>query len=402
MVKEKERDLNELKTQASYFVEIPKEFVERLNLADHKTATVKLTEEGLLLKKEENLKQNIFPVKAVVISGLISLLAFVLIFKPYSQIPLTGDKSIATLVIIFGIITGMFNFTYYFTKEKKSEEKSVVQKISWRNYPTVLISYLIIMTLVLLFMFNVLGQFFSGVSFDVYTSTVIGTIMVSILNYIMIHIAQTLSPKRLINSLILIILSGVAIAMMTNKDAQWWTYNLSFLGTPNAADSWQFNLTLMISALLMIALIDYVFDLLYEIEGKVKRLIILKLLLVAIALCLGGVGFFPHNEIVFNQIMHNKAAGYLVYLFIILIVAIRWLLPSVTKQFLNLSYGIGLGLIVAEVLFEGVHYLSLTAFEIIAFVLAFSWLLLLLQRLVNIVMNTGQELRVHIKNTDKI
>ena len=50
----------------------------------------------------------------------------------------------------------------------------------------------------------------------------------------------------------------------------------------------------------------------------------------------------------------------------------------------------------AVVLFQVVGYLSLTAFEIIAFVLAFAWLLLLLQKLVNIVMHRGNEYRVEV------
>lgn len=49
-----------------------------------------------------------------------------------------------------------------------------------------------------------------------------------------------------------------------------------------------------------------------------------KRLLIAIAICLGGVGFFPHNLSPFNQKMHNRVAGYLVYIFIILIILLKF------------------------------------------------------------------------------
>lgn len=376
--------------EEKYYVEVPQEVVQEGEVI------FKVVEDGLLLKKPKATQTIHVSWKSILPASIVVFISFALTFKGYSQIPLVGNKSTASLVIVFGVITGMLNFTYFFTKEKRYGQGSYTQKMYWRNYPTVLLTYLILTIVSLLFISKIIGELFVGVSFDIYTSMVIGTLLVSIVNYILIHIAQTLTPDNLIKSLIAIILGGVTIAMITNKDNQWWIYNLSFLGTPDAANSWQFNLTLMFSALLMIALIDYLFVLLYEILGKSKRLMILKTLLVITAICLGGVGFFPYNESIFSQQMHNRSAGYLVYLFIILIISIRWLLPDIGKNFLNLSYSIGLALLVAVVLFQVVGYLSLTAFEIIAFVLAFAWLLLLLQKLVNIVMHRGNEYRVEV------
>jgi hypothetical protein len=271
---------------------------------------------------------------------------------------------------------------------------SLAHKIYWRNFPTVLLSYTLLVFVSLLFFFRILGHLFVGATFDTWTSTVIGTLLVAIINYIMVYAAKTLTPVTLIKSLTYIIIGGVTVAMLTNQDQQWWLYNLSFLGTPEAINSWQFNITLMFSALIMIALIDYLFVMLYEGQGKSKNLIILKALLILMALLLGGVGLFPYDDSLFNQTMHNRVAEGLIYIFIVLIIGIRWLLPKVTKQFLKISYGVGAALIGSVFLFQGIHYLSLTAFELISFVLAFSWLLLLLQNLVNIVMNQGQEFTV--------
>lgn len=371
--------------EEKYYVEVPQSMVQDGEV------TLKVVEGGLLIKKPKNNQKSVVSWKSILPPSLIVFIAFFLIFKGYSQIPLVGQKSTASLIILFGVITGMLNFTYNFTKEKRHGSGSYTQKMYWRNYPTVLLTYLILTIVSLLFISRIIGQLFVGVSFDIYTSTVIGTLVVSIVNYLLVYVARTLTPENLIKSLIAIILGGVTIAMITNKENQWWVYNLSFLGTPEASNSWQFNLTLMFSALLMVALIDYLFVLLYDILGRSKQLVILKSLLFITAVCLGGVGFFPYNESIFSQQMHNRSAGYLVYLFIILIVSIRWLLPSIGKGFLNLSYAIGGGLIIAVILFQGVGYLSLTAFEIIAFILAFTWLLLLLQKLVNIVMNRGME-----------
>ncbi|WZU00160.1 hypothetical protein MGH68_11120 [Erysipelothrix sp. D19-032] len=97
--------------------------------------------------------------------------------------------------------------------------------------------------------------------------------------------------------------------------------------------------------------------------------------------------------------MHNRVVGYLVYLFIILIIAIKWLLPSVSKEFLRLSYILGGVLVIVCILFLGVHYFSLTTFELMAFVIAFSWLLLLMQYLINIINTHGKTFKVIIHTT---
>ena len=73
------------------------------------------------------------------------------------------------------------------------------------------------------------------------------------------------------------------------------------------------------------------------------------------------------------------------YFIIILIVGIRWLLPRIPSAFLQMSYSVGAILVTAEVLFKFVGYLSLTAYEIIGFTLAFGWVVLLLQFLQELV-----------------
>ena len=380
----------------NFYLEMPDKIIKSLNLKDDTIVKLKIKEEGVLIRNEFNVVQTNIPLRSVLITSGIVMIGFFAIFLNYKQIPLVGPKSTASLVILFGVLSGMINFTYFFTQSKRGNVDSLSKKIYWRNFPTVLISYTLLILVSLLLIFKILGQLFAGASFDIYTSTVIGTLMVAVINYIMVYTAKTLTPITLIKSLTYIILGGVTVAMLTNQDQQWWLYNFSFLGTPEASNSWQFNITLMFSALIMIALIDYLFVMLYEGQGKTKNLIILKFLLILTALSLGGVGLFPYNDSLFSQAMHNRVAGYLVYLFIVLIIAIKWLLPGISKHFLKISYSAGAALVLAVFLFQGVNYLSLTAFELIAFVLAFSWLLLLLQYLVNLVMSQGKEFTVNI------
>ena len=379
-----------------YYLEMPIQVIESLHLQEDREVTLKVEEGRAILKKNADERLLSIPLKPVIIASLVAVITFLVLFLNYNQIPLVGPKSTASIVILLGVLTGMINFTYFFTESKRGRVDSLAHKIYWRNFPTVLLSYTLLVFAALLFFFKILGHLFVGATFDTWTSTIIGTILVAIINYIMVYAAKTLTPATLIKSLTYIIIGGVTVAMITNQDQQWWLYNLSFLGTPEATNSWQFNITLIFSALIMIALIDYLFVMLYEGQGKTKNLIILKGLLILMALLLAGVGLFPYDDSLFNQTMHNRVAEGLIYIFIILILTVRWLLPEVSKQFLKISYGVGAALIISVFLFQGIHYLSLTAFELISFVLAFSWLLLLLQYLVNLVMNQGQSFMVKL------
>ena len=93
----------------------------------------------------------------------------------------------------------------------------------------------------------------------------------------------------------------------------------------------------------------------------------------------GAVGLFPNN-LTFHW-LHDLVAGGLVTLLVLLIVGVRWLLPAVTKDFLWLSYGVGVVLLLLNFGFRWFGYPSLTAFEIQAFAISFGWLLMLFSRL---------------------
>jgi hypothetical protein len=73
--------------------------------------------------------------------------------------------------------------------------------------------------------------------------------------------------------------------------------------------------------------------------------------------------------------------------FAALVVGLRWFLPSIDKAFLRLSYFILGAMVVAEILFNFVHYLNLTAFELLAFSLTFVWLVLFL-RTINLMLSS--------------
>lgn len=167
----------------------------------------------------------------------------------------------------------------------------------------------------------------------------------------MIHFVLIISPSVMTELLLFVIIGGVVIAMVTNNQEEWWKVLLSFLGSHQAASSWQFNATLILSALLMIALIDYIFVGLKDQFPKHLGARVLRLLLTITAISLGLVSYFPADGPSRMPYFHNKAAEALVIMIIIMIIGVRWLLPKVTREFQFLSYAIDAVLVIVTTMF---------------------------------------------------
>lgn len=137
----------------------------------------------------------------------------------------------------------------------------------------------------------------------------------------------------------------------------------------------------MVSAFLMIALVDYLFVGLLKMFPHHKGLPILRILLTITAISLGLVGYFPSDGPGKMPEYHNQAAAMLVIMVLLMIIGIKWFVPRVSKEFQYASYFIGLLMFLIAYVYLNGNYITLTAFEIVAFILAFSWLMLLLQSL---------------------
>lgn len=325
-------------------------------------------------------KQSV-PILRFFIPSVLSTIAFFLYFfwDKKQQISLAGDESIATLTIILGIFSGSLSFVFFYLKDRQNIQNWFGKKLYWRSFLTIWLSFTTILAISLLAFFWLIEILFKGSSFDLFTSSYMFLLFSSIINYLMIYSATNMSSTVIFKILILVIVGGALASMITNSNKRWWEHNISFLGTDQASNSWQFNLTLVVSALLLMALVDFIFASLKEQYDNSIRLLILKFLLLFFSIFLAGVGVFANNGTGLLHTLHTQCATFLVYLLIITITSIHYLLPSITNEFKVISYAIGGGLLLTAILFQFIGYLSLTAFELIAFILAFSWVLLLLQ-----------------------
>lgn len=365
-------------------ITISDETAEKYQLSDSEALQVETITEGLLLVNEHHrtdvqkisLRWYLLPTLLLTSLFLLGQLKL-----GNHQVLLNGDQSIASFVLALGLSGGLVSFLYFFIRGKRQAIETNTKDIYWRNLPAIFVALAIIGFLAISLFFRMMRLVFLGASFDLFTATVLFALFDAIINYTLIFVALSLTPRFLTNLLTVTIFGGVMLAMALNSDNYWWQYNFSFLGTYEATNSWQFNLTLILAALLMIALLDFLFVRIERFYPKNIRLRILRVLLTLTAITLGGVGLFPYTETGPFVGVHNQVAAMLIYLMIILMAGIKWLLPAGNDEFIVTSYVIGVLLVVISILFQNIHYLSLTAFELLAFILAFAWIILVLQNL---------------------
>jgi len=389
-------------TKKEFHLKIPAEISDQLHLKEDTPVKLVVKRDRLVVQLNEP-RQQLFQNRVLlwpVLTALVVSLAFYIFLRIQSihTVKLVGNYSLATMIILLGVSMGTLLFAGFFIRDRKNPHTHFSQNIYWRNFPVIVLSFALILGLVLTGSMWLLGVLFKGASFGRVTASLILFAFGVVTNAVMIYFALVVDAGVLSTVLILVIISGVVIAMAVNNQKYWWQHNLSFLGTNGAASGWQFNATLIFSALLMIALIDYLFVRLHEVFPKSRQLLVLRTLLTLTALDLGMVGVFPNNAN--SHELHDQVAVLLVYFIIALIVGVRWLLPDITKDFLYLSDGVGVALVVAALLFQVFGYFSLTAFEMMAFVLAFGWLLMLLDR-IEALIDVGTEGVLERENNEK-
>lgn len=308
-------------------------------------------------------------------------------------VPITGDYSIANASMLASLISGLLLFIISFVVTK-IKNTGPTRNIYWRSLPTITIACGLIIVFMFSAFFWLLGAMFTDASFDIYTSITFIFVIDTVINYIMINLCLTLSFSIITNLLTIMIIGGMLFSMLTNSDRNWWKHNFSFLGTTQNSTNLQFNITLIFSGLLMIALVDYIF---VNLQKKYPgwRPQVIRWLLYAEAACIAAIGLFPNNPQF--HILHDRISMWLVYFMLILIASIRWMLPEATRQFLIVSYTVGVVMGAEYIIFKLFNYLSLTAFELIEFGLAFVWLLLLFQNIENLAQYQQQIFEVTIQ-----
>jgi len=249
-------------------------------------------------------------------------------------------------------------------------------RVRWYDTVALAVAHGVIALLGWLGVASVFARGFSGAVVFAFSAAVLAAAAVAATAYAAFLSAVNLSPTSLSGILLVFLVVGTFASMLSATDPLWWKQNLSALGMSDDISALAFNLTLIIAGVLVTLLAHAVADALpvataHEARGQ-RRVLGLLVLLGVLLAC---VGIFPVDRFLG---IHNTVASGMAVVFVVLVVGLRWFVPTIPRVFLTLGYVfVGVVVVIAVLFVTG--YYNLTAVELVAFLLIFSWLIVLLR-----------------------
>lgn len=227
----------------------------------------------------------------------------------------------------------------------------------------------------------VLVRGFVGLEVDVFTSTMIVTLLSAAAGYAATLSAGDVNAMRLSTLFAIFMTGGIVVAMLTTTDAEWWKLHFSELGVGAGFSGIVFNATLIVGGLLLASLATLIAPALRTWAdaappSRTRNVRLVGWAFVVIGSCLAGVGLVPVNV---SLLAHNTFATGMAVVFGGLLIGLRWLLDGFARTFLFFSDIALIAIAVSAVLFWPVAYLNLAAFELVAAGIIFVWLIIFLR-----------------------
>jgi len=166
------------------------------------------------------------------------------------------------------------------------------------------------------------------------------------------------------------LLIGTLFAMLTATEPRWWEDNFSQLGL--GAGGWAFNGTLIVAGFLMATVGSYIGRDLHRLLGDeaLPRISVAVLLWAAAGIALAVVGAVPVWPL---AVPHIVAAVSSLALFLAAASVTAWILPGPPAALALTTWGLGVLLIGAVLLWMPMRVLSGAALEAVAVGLGFLW-----------------------------
>lgn len=223
---------------------------------------------------------------------------------------------------------------------------------------------------------ELLSMSFTGAPVFAFPGAILVSVAFALTAYVVFLSSAALTPMTLSLVLAIFLVVGAFAAMLTSSDPLWWRNNLSALGMTTNDASPAFNVTLIIAGIIVTTIARYAtVGLPVSAPGARRRRRLVRIGLILIGILLTCVGIFPVDAFF---VVHNTVATGMAVSFAAVVIGLPWLLPQTPRVFLALGY-IYVAVIVLLAVFFAVGYYNLTAVELIAAVLIFSWIIVFLR-----------------------
>lgn len=229
-------------------------------------------------------------------------------------------------------------------------------------------------------LFAVFQQAFQGVALDRFA----GTFWVSAASggaaYIASSSVKSLTGRSLATLLAVFLTIGVLASALSAPDPYWWERYFSELGEGDGASSTIFNLTLLLTGIALLTVVEFIahdLDRWARATGEDGRVVtVVRLMLTLVGVLVALVALVSRDV---SIVWHDIVAQLLVVVFGLTLLVLPVLLRRLPGALIGFTAVAFCLLIMVIVLYAGVGYLNFTAFEMGAAVIVYVWLLLLIR-----------------------
>ena len=249
-------------------------------------------------------------------------------------------------------------------------------RIHWFDVAAIVLAHAFIALLGWVGIADLLEQSFQGAVVFTIPGAMLAGVGLAVTAYVVFLSSVHLTPMMLSLVLALFLVVGALASMLSSSDPLWWQMNLSALGMTNDISSLAFNLTLIIAGAIVTTIARYATAAVptaTHVERRGRAIVRGGLILIGVFLAC--VGIFPVDEFF---VVHNTVATGMAVAYAVLVIGLRWFIPSMPRVFILLGY-VYVGVIVVLAVFFATGYYNLTAVELVAAVLIFSWIILFLR-----------------------
>ena len=229
-------------------------------------------------------------------------------------------------------------------------------------------------------LFGVFQQAFQGVALDRLAGTFWVAAACGTACYVISAAAASLTGRSLATLLAVFLTVGVLASALNSQDPYWWERYFSELGEGGDLASLTFNLTLLLTGIALVTVAEL---LAHDLDLWARRAGEPGWVTTAVRAMLSTVGVLVALIAVISRTVsvfwHNVVAMALVVVFGLTLLAIPVLLRRLPGGLLAITAA-AFGLLVAViVLYAGLDYLNMTAFEMGAAAIMYGWLLLFIR-----------------------
>ncbi|MCC2032555.1 hypothetical protein [Microbacterium allomyrinae] len=303
-----------------------------------------------------------------VVSALIALVVF-----GFHSTPISGPGSVGEfaavasgVVALLAVVAGR-----YFLHERGPHGRLHV--LDYLDIAALAIAHAVIAVLGWTLLAVILEQAFIGAEVFALAVLILAGAAAAMTGYISFFSATHMDLQLLATVLAVFLVFGVVSSMLTASDPNWWKDNLSALGMSSNVSAFAFNITIIVAGFLVTTLARYsTRGIPTDNPVGVGRV---RITLIVVGVFLGMVGLFPVDRFF---ALHTGVASGMVVAFGVLVIALpRWITgmprPFVVVGWLFLAVTLVLSLLFAT------GYYTLTAVELVAGILVFTWIVLFIR-----------------------